>query len=91
MIEASENGAPLMRTMFYEFPEDERCWELMDQYMFGGEYLVAPILYPGKFERNVYLPAGTWKNLIDHKEYSGGQTMNCQAPLEAIPVFQRMN
>lgn len=91
MIEASENGAPLMRTMFYEFPEDERCWELTDQYMFGGEYLVAPILYPGKFERNVYLPAGTWKNLIDHKEYSGGQTMNCQAPLEAIPVFQRMN
>lgn len=91
MMEASEKGAPLMRTMFYEFPEDERCWELSDQYMFGAEYLVAPILYPGKFERNVYLPAGTWKNLIDHIEYSGGQTINCQAPLEAIPVFQKMN
>jgi len=90
MKEASENGAPLMRTMFYEFPEDQRCWELTDQYMFGSDYLVAPILHPGEFEREVYLPAGTWKNLIDEKEYQGGQTICCPAPIEAIPVFQRI-
>ncbi len=35
--EASENGSPLLRTMFYEFPEDKKCWELQDQYMFGKQ------------------------------------------------------
>ncbi|BCJ93180.1 glycosyl hydrolase [Anaerocolumna cellulosilytica] len=90
MKEASEKGAPLMRTMFYEFPEDKKCWELAEQYMFGSEYLVAPILYPGEYEREVYLPAGTWRNLIDDKEYQGGQTISCLAPIEEIPVFQRI-
>lgn len=59
--EASENGSPLIRTMFYEFPEDAACWELKDQYMFGEKYLVAPIFHLNQFEREVYLPAGQWK------------------------------
>lgn len=90
MKEASENGAPLMRTMFYEFPEDEKCWELTDQYMFGSDYLVAPILHAGEFKREVYLPAGTWRGLNDEEEYEGGRTICCAAPIEAIPVFQRI-
>ena len=57
--EASENGSPLIRTMFYEFPEDAACWELKDQYMFGEKYLVAPIFHLNQFEREVYLPAGS--------------------------------
>lgn len=44
--EASENGSPLIRTMFYEFPEDAACWELKDQYMFGEKYIVAAIPPP---------------------------------------------
>lgn len=90
MKEASETGAPLMRTMFYEFPEDEKCWELNDQYMFGSDYLVAPILHAGEFEREVYLPAGTWKNLNDDREYEGSQKVLCEAPIEMIPVFKRV-
>jgi len=90
MREASGTGAPLLRTMFYEFPEDQVCWDLTDQYMFGSEYLVAPILHAGEFEREVYLPAGTWKNINDGKEYTGGQRVSCKAPIEMIPVFQRM-
>lgn len=90
MKEASENGAPLMRTMFYEFPDDGKCWEITDQYMFGSDYLVAPILNAGQFEREVYLPAGTWKNLNDNTEYSGNQTVLCKAPIESIPVFVRI-
>lgn len=89
MKEASETGAPLLRTMFYEFPEDKTCWELTDQYMFGSEYLVAPILHAGEFEREVYLPEGVWKNINDGKEYVGGQTVRCQAPIDAIPVFHK--
>ncbi len=90
MKETSENGAPLMRTMFYEFPDDGKCWEITDQYMFGSDYLVAPILNAGQFEREVYLPAGTWKNLNDNTEYSGNQTVLCKAPIESIPVFVRI-
>lgn len=56
--EAHENGSPLLRAMFYEFPQDGQCWELQDQYMFGAKYLVAPILHLNQFRRAVYLPAG---------------------------------
>lgn len=90
MREASETGAPLLRTMFYEFPEDARCWELEDQYMFGDKYLVAPILTLGQREREVYLPAGDWKNIFENRIFAGGRTLPCDAPLEQIPVFEKL-
>lgn len=89
MHEASETGAPLLRTMFYEFPGDPHCWELEDQYMFGDQYLVAPILQLGQREREVYLPAGDWKNLSDNRIYEGRKTILCDAPLDQIPVFEK--
>jgi len=88
--EASENGSPLIRTMFYEFPEDGKCWELQDQYMFGDRYLVAPILRLNQFERDVYLPAGNWRDTRDGKEYQGGQVIHTMAPIDSIPVFERV-
>jgi alpha-D-xyloside xylohydrolase len=89
--EASETGAPLMRTMFFEFPQDNTCWGLNDQYMFGSRYLVAPILHAKQFERDVYLPAGRWKNIQDDTIYEGGQTIKALAPMEYIPVFERLD
>ena len=89
MKEASANGSPLMRTMFYEFPEDERCWKLKDQYMFGSKYLVAPVLNPSQANRTVYLPAGKWKHLFTGHEYQGGTTITVDTPIENIPVFER--
>ncbi|MCQ2506469.1 MAG: family 31 glucosidase [Lachnospiraceae bacterium] len=91
--EASENGSPLMRTMFYEFPEDKNCWNIEDQYMFGAKYLVAPIVKLNQFERDVYLPEGIWKSLLDGTVINagkGGMTVLAAAPLEAIPVFERL-
>ena len=90
MEEASETGAPLMRTMFYEFPEDERCWELSDQYMFGPKYLVAPVLHAGGGERTVYLPKGNWRNVNDGSVCEGGKEILCDAPIAYIPVFERL-
>ena len=90
MKEASANGSPVMRTMFYEFPNDEKCWELKDQYMFGSKYLVAPVLYAGQKERSVYLPAGKWKHIHDGKEFEGGQVVTVAAPIEQIPVFEKL-
>ena len=88
--EAHENGSPLLRAMFYEFPEDEKCWELQDQYMFGGKYLVAPVLQLGQFRREVYLPAGSWKLTSTGEVFQGGQTVTVDAPLEYMPVFERL-
>ena len=90
MQEASDTGAPLLRTMFYEFPQDAHCWEVEDQYMFGSRYLVAPIFTLGQREREVYLPAGSWKNLADGQLNEGGKSVLCAAPLERIPVFERV-
>ena len=90
MEEAHEKGAPLLRTMFYEFPEDSRCWELTDQYMFGPDILGAPVMEEGVRERSVYLPAGTvWINACTGEELEGGRYVTAAAPLERIPVFTR--
>lgn len=88
MEEAHTKGHPVMRPMFYEFPEDMPCWDLQEQYMFGSDLLVAPILYEDRTEREVYLPAGAkWTNLKDGKVYEGGQTILAQAPIDVIPIF----
>ena len=88
--EAHENGSPLLRTMFYEFPEDQTCWELSDQYMFGPDYLVAPVLEPGATERAVYLPKGLWQDIRNGEVMEGGSTIQADAPLDSIPVFKRI-
>ena len=58
--------------------------------MFGGKYLVAPILHLNEFERDVYLPAGKWKNVNSGEVLNGGQTVSVKAPIEEIPVFERI-
>ncbi len=87
--EAHENGSPLIRTMFYEFPDDPKCWELDDQYMFGSSYLVAPILHLDQFQREAYLPAGKWKLTSTGEVYDGEQTVVVDAPIDYMPVFER--
>ena len=89
MKQAHEAGTPLMRAMFYEFPGDEACAELKDQYMFGPDYLVAPVLEPGARERSVYLPAGTWTDVDTGEVYEGGRRVTVPAPLERIPVLRK--
>lgn len=90
MKEAHEKGTPVMRTLFYEFPEDEKCWEAEEQYFYGSDLLVAPAAYPGMRRREVYLPKGTfWTDLHTGEVYEGNQTVMAEAPVERIPVFIR--
>ncbi len=89
MKEAAENGSPVIRTMFYEFPEDDKCWEIEDQYMYGSSYLVAPVMYYGMREREVYLPAGSWEDINSGQICEGGRTIKVAAPLDVIPVFKK--
>lgn len=87
--EAHTNGSPLLRAMFYEFPEDAKCWELQDQYMFGDRFLVAPILHLNEWKREVYLPAGKWKLTSTGEVYDGGCSISVDAPIEYMPVLER--
>ena len=87
MQDAHEKGTPIMRPLFYDFPEDKKAWEIEDQYMFGSKVLVCPVLYEGVRERKVYLPEGKWKNINDNRLYEGDAEYVCDAPYESIPVF----
>lgn len=90
MRQAHEKGTPVMRALFYEFPEDKKCYEIADSYMYGGDILVAPICYEHKTSRMVYLPKGAkWVCAIDGKVYEGGQSYEINAPLSTVPVFLR--
>lgn len=90
MRRASETGEPVMRPLFFDFPEDQKAWETEDAYMFGKDLLVAPVMEAGISERAVYLPAGTrWKESATGRIYEGGETVSASAPIDIIPVFIR--
>lgn len=87
MQEAHEKGTPVIRPLFYDYPSDTRAWEIEDEYMFGPQMLICPILFDQVREREVYLPEGKWKNINTDKIYEGPITIRCEAPIETIPVF----
>ena len=90
MAEAHEKGTPVMRTMFYEFPEDAACWDISDAYMFGSDILVAPIVRAKATSRTVYLPAGaSWTLANTGDVYEGGKVYEIEAPIETLPIFLR--
>ena len=91
MREAHEKGTPVMRTLFYEFPNDLIAWETEDEYMYGDTYLIAPVLYAGQSSRKVYLPAEhNWKELETNLIYEGGRWICVDTPMEKIPVFRKI-
>ena len=90
MAEAHEKGTPVMRTLFYEFPEDKTAWTVEDEYCYGSELLVAPILEARAVTRNVYLPLGNSWILTDNDMiYEGGQWITVPVTLDTMPVFRR--
>ena len=78
-----------MRPLFFDYPQDPQAWAVEDEFLFC-DLLVAPILAPSVRSRTVYLPEGRWKNLHDGSGVDGGRTVECAAPLERIPVFERV-
>lgn len=88
MREASEHGSPVMRPLFYDFPEDQETYEHEDSYMFGPDLLVSPVMEAGATERKIYLPKGaTWTDAYTKKVYEGGQVVTVPAPIDIIPVM----
>jgi len=85
-----ETGAPFMRGLFLDFPNDPNIADIGDEYMFGPAFLVAPVTEQGSTTRSVYLPAGVdWYNFWTNEKVEGGQRIKVEAPIDTIPLFVR--
>lgn len=88
--EAHEQGIPMMRPMFVEFPCDPTCAYLDRQYMLGDSLLVAPI-FKASGEVEYYLPEGRWYNLLTGKQYGGGRWYRETFDYMTMPLLVREN
>ena len=70
--DASRRGLPMVRALFVEYPEDPGAWLVEDEYLFGSDILVAPLMQTGATGRDVYLPGGKWIDYQTKRVYSGG-------------------
>ena len=88
MRTAHEQGIPPMRPLFLDFPNDPSCYSVDDEYMFGPDLLVAPILEADAQVRKVYLPSNTlWKDAWTGQQYEGRQWIDVPVKLQKIPLF----
>jgi alpha-glucosidase len=85
--EASTTGLPVVRPLLLEYPADKRTANLNDQFLFGANILIAPILQPDTTHRAVYLPEGEWVNYETGETHAGGQHILAAADLDSMPIF----
>ena len=88
--QCTETGLPMMRALFLEYPEDRNVWHLDDEYLFGSQLLIAPVLKPLKQSRTraVYLPKGDWYDYFTKEKYvSQGQWIEKPVDLKTMPMF----
>jgi alpha-glucosidase len=89
--EHTETGAPVMRPLWYEYPNDQRTYTVEDQYLVGRDLLVAPVVRESARKRGVYFPAGDdWVDWWTGKRYEGGRDAEVEAPLDRLPLFARV-
>ncbi len=86
---SSMTGTPMMRAMNLEFPEDPGTATLEQQYMFGEQFLVAPVVAQGATTKDVYVPKGQWYDLWNSAQFSGPGTKSYGVSLDLIPVYAR--
>jgi alpha-D-xyloside xylohydrolase len=70
--DSSEHGLPMVRALLVEFPDDPGSWNVDDEYLYGSQILVAPLMHNGETSRDVYLPPGTWIDYQTGKNYADG-------------------
>lgn len=88
--QAATTGAPILRPLVYEYPNDPKTYMLYDQVLLGCDLMAAPIYRPGVEHRVVYLPSGTWYDWWTGEKYVDGAThILAHAPLERMPLYAR--
>jgi alpha-glucosidase len=85
--QASRSGIPLMRPLFFDYPDDKSTYWNNRDFLFGDAFLVAPVLWPGSTKRDVRLPSGTWYDYWTGDRYSGPVMVRVDAPIDRIPLF----
>jgi alpha-D-xyloside xylohydrolase len=88
---SSKTGLPMMRSLSIMYPHDQKTNKYLYEYMFGDNFLIAPIVEPDKLEIEVYLPEGEWISFWDDKKYSGSEIYSIPTKLDEIPAFIREN
>ena len=91
ILEQSEKvthtGYPVLRALLFHHPEDKTCWHIEDQYYFGDDMLVAPVMN-SENRRDIYLPEGKWVNFFTGEILEGERWLrNVEVPLEQMPVY----
>lgn len=89
--ECHRNGAPILRPLLYEYPEDETTYTADDEFLLGNALLVAPITRPGIEHRHVYLPEGTWFHFWSGERFEGPAHVLAHAPLGEPPLYIKAN
>jgi alpha-glucosidase len=89
MKQSSDTGLPAMRPLFLEFPGDEKVAGRDDEFLFGENLLVAPVLHEGETNREVYLPKGDWYDYWTGKRHAGGASIRVPVTQESLPIFVR--
>jgi mannosyl-oligosaccharide alpha-1,3-glucosidase len=90
--ESHETGAPVMRALWMQYPDDEKVFGMDDQFLVGSDLLVKPVTEQGATSTHVYLPGGSaavWYDVDTFGKVNGGQTISVNTPIEKIPVYQR--
>lgn len=86
---AQAEGAPILRHLMLEFPDDPETPRLHDQFLVGDALLVAPVVAQGATTRRLYLPQGDWFDVWSGTRYAGGRWVTVAAPIGSPPVFSR--
>jgi len=89
--QAATTGAPIIRPLYYHYPQDEQACDVQDEFLVGDTLLSAPLYEQGATSRTVYLPEGIWFDYWTGQEYGGNGTSEIAAPLEHWPLFIRGN
>ena len=82
-------GEPLIKPLYYQFPNDIKAINIGDQFMWGDALLIAPVIEKGQKFRNVYLPKGVWYEKHLGIRYNGDTTISYELTMDRIPVFVR--
>jgi alpha-glucosidase len=87
--ETCETGLPMMRALWLHYPDDPIAVARGDEYLFGRDFLVAPIVEKGATTRTVYLPRGTWYDFWTGEKHEGGREITKQVDLATLPLYVR--
>lgn len=82
------DGLPVIRPLVLHYQQDDKTYEINDQFLFGENIMVAPVLEQGKKARMIYLPKGeNWIDYWTQESFEGGQYIIKEAPLEICPIY----